>query len=107
MTPHWIDEALKKVDERYRVTENKKKIRNPHYNLWLMPDEVNKILKKQRYLCPICKNTINYKTSRADHDHATGKWRGLLCNKCNLLLGLANDNKHILTRARRYLTKYQ
>lgn len=38
-----------------------------------------------------------------DHDHATGKVRGLLCYACNGLLGLAGDNPEVLARAQEYL----
>jgi hypothetical protein len=38
-----------------------------------------------------------------DHCHASGKVRGLLCNKCNLLLGHANDAIECLERAILYL----
>lgn len=38
-----------------------------------------------------------------DHDHATGKARGLLCTKCNLLLGLALESPVTLRSAASYL----
>lgn len=38
-----------------------------------------------------------------DHDHDTGVIRGLLCTKCNVLLGLAKDDPQLLEDARTYL----
>lgn len=38
-----------------------------------------------------------------DHDHATGKFRGWICRKCNLMLGHAEDNVDTLRRAVEYL----
>lgn len=40
-----------------------------------------------------------------DHDHFTGKIRGLLCHNCNLALGLFKDSISNLTRAIGYLSK--
>lgn len=34
----------------------------------------------------------NQRTLVWDHDHKTGKFRGFLCNRCNLALGLMKDN---------------
>lgn len=39
-----------------------------------------------------------------DHDHATGKVRGLLCMECNTILGLAHDDPVVLERLDLYLT---
>ena len=38
-----------------------------------------------------------------DHDHATGKVRGLLCASCNSALGLAHDSPTVLRQLAAYL----
>lgn len=38
-----------------------------------------------------------------DHDHSTGKVRGLLCSPCNMLLGKAQDDSLRLRRLADYL----
>lgn len=64
------------------------------------------ILQRQNHSCLICgrHESDNTKGLHIDHDHATGKFRGLLCHQCNLALGLVDDSAAILTRMTRYLT---
>ena len=38
-----------------------------------------------------------------DHDHVTGRIRGLLCSRCNWMLGNARDNVLILEAGAKYL----
>lgn len=40
-----------------------------------------------------------------DHDHATGKPRGWLCDRCNKVLGLVHDSVDLLTKMAEYLEK--
>ncbi len=40
-----------------------------------------------------------------DHNHNTGKVRGLLCNNCNAGIGLFQDSIKILEKALLYLKK--
>lgn len=69
-------------------------------------DDYQNMLLTQSGLCKICKSPQN--NSRAsvlhiDHDHETGKIRGLLCHKCNSALGYANDSIKILKEMIKYL----
>jgi hypothetical protein len=49
--------------------------------------EYESLLKKQGGLCAICGGENNGKHLVVDHDHKTGKVRGLLCGGCNHALG--------------------
>lgn len=59
----------------------------------------------QNGCCPICGRNENQleKQLGVDHNHRTGKVRGLLCSRCNMILGQLNDDPTILRRAAKYL----
>ena len=58
--------------------------------------------------CGICEKDLVGpvdKQTNVDHDHATGKVRGLLCMNCNTGIGNLRDSVELLQRAISYLTK--
>lgn len=57
--------------------------------------EYNKFYKSQNGKCAICgRHQTKFKQKLAiDHDHATGKIRGLLCMNCNCNFGWFEKNK--------------
>jgi len=50
--------------------------------------------------CALCSSRD---TLRIDHDHSTGAIRGVLCNKCNLGLGMFKDDPEVLEAAAHYV----
>jgi hypothetical protein len=38
-----------------------------------------------------------------DHNHTTGKIRGILCNQCNLAIGMLKEDVGLLERAASYI----
>jgi len=68
-------------------------------------DDFKAMLKNQNYLCAIChihQSELVYRMA-VDHDHGTGKVRGLLCRPCNHALGLLKDDPRNAARASEYL----
>lgn len=62
------------------------------------------LLKEQDGKCAICKRPDSLGRQLAlDHDHKTGKKRGLLCGKCNSVLGYMEDDPALLIAAAQYL----
>lgn len=69
--------------------------------------------KAQNGVCAICENELpdlmTYDNRRReyaiDHNHDTGAFRGILCLKCNSLLGMASDSVSVLKAAIEYLTE--
>lgn len=51
--------------------------------------------------CPICKEEITI--PHVDHDHVTGRVRSILCHKCNTLLGIVENRRHLLDTMLQYL----
>lgn len=67
------------------------------------------MLTAQGGRCAVCKDEGN-KQSRwnrmsVDHDHTTGKVRGLLCDNCNRALGLLRDDPELVDEAAAYLRR--
>lgn len=71
-------------------------------------EEYDKKFKQQAGLCEICERPPNPNGRRlaVDHNHTTGKVRGLLCSKCNQGIGHLNDSIDLLNRCIEYLYKY-
>ena len=54
-------------------------------------------------LCPICE--IRTHRPVLDHNHATDKFRGWVCNDCNNALGKFKDDVYTLKKAIQYLER--
>ena len=73
-------------------------------------EEYNQFLETQKQKCGMCLKTLNKKVPRRihiDHDHATGRVRGILCDGCNLFLGRLESPTYPekLEQAQTYLRK--
>jgi hypothetical protein len=63
------------------------------------------MLSSQGEGCAICFKPLTYSSGHVDHDHSTGKVRGILCLTCNAGLGQFGDSKKLLMAALSYLDK--
>lgn len=112
-----ISEALK-GENHYRWTgrwKNKREWQTERNmkKRGLDENQFNGILVKQNYVCAIClkAETRKYKNGTIarlsiDHNHRTGKIRGLLCSKCNFAIGQLDDNPYLCEKAAKYLLTY-
>jgi len=75
-------------------------------NYGITEEKYLELLNYENGKCWICKNSYDY-FLHVDHDHTTGKIRGLLCGKCNRGIGLFDDNKNIVRSAADYLEKFE
>lgn len=55
--------------------------------------------------CQICNKKLNGREKCVDHDHSSGKIRGILCVQCNAGLGNFYDNINNLLNSIKYLNK--
>lgn len=109
--PKKVKESQRKYckNNKEKVKEINKKSYNrcrfKKYNMTL--DEYNVMLENQNYKCAICGKTKseNGKSFAVDHNHKTGKVRGLLCNHCNVGIGYLGDSAEITAKATAYLIK--
>lgn len=71
-------------------------------------DQYHAMLEQQGERCAICQRVIKPvgRSTHIDHDHATGKVRGLLCEQCNAGLGQFKDRPEVLRAAATYLERH-
>lgn len=116
---YWREQRSTSKDRKEYMREWHRKSRAANKDYYLEQDLRKKYgvtlewhrekLSKQNGVCAICKQpettVIRNKVIAmpVDHDHNTGRARGLLCTKCNRGLGLFRDDKEILKSAVQYL----
>lgn len=86
----------KNIPERKIAQKNRRLL----YKYGIDLDTYNNMLDSQDKKCVICKQKLFL---YVDHDHSTGKVRGLLCGQCNMGLGAFKDNIMTLQNAIDYL----
>lgn len=78
-----------------------------YHQLGFTLEEKRKMWKSQGKKCGSCQKPISFFSSHLDHDHKTGKVRGILCRGCNNGLGHFDDSLEKLLNAIVYLKKTQ
>jgi len=66
-------------------------------------EEFDRLVERQGGLCAICREAP---ATDVDHDHKTGRVRGILCEPCNGTIGLFHDDPAIVRRAIDYLIEH-
>lgn len=96
--------ARNKIRVKARTAEYKLRTRLKRYSLSV--EAYSAMYESHAGRCGICEKQfvdMYSRTVQIDHDHVTGKLRGLLCSDCNTSLGKFGDTLEGLMRAVRYL----
>lgn len=104
----WCRSCKYKSDKARRTPESRKLENRSNilrkYGLTIQGYDA--LLKSQGGVCAICGRTSTTGRNLAvDHDHTSGRIRGLLCDSCNGGLGLLQDSEEILEKALAYLRR--
>ena len=105
--PEWLQKQRERARRSWhQLTPEQKRTRERKYALkklyGLTPEQFDELMEAQQGRCALCKEPFD-KTPHVDHDHATGKVRGLLHTNCNTALGSFRDSPEILRLAIEYL----
>jgi ribosomal protein L34E len=93
---------------------DKDRSRNLKRKFGITVDQYDDMVKTQNETCAICNKpeqvidvrfTNKAKRLTVDHEHSTGRVRGLLCSSCNRALGLFGDDPKLTAAATVYLLK--
>lgn len=101
--------ACKRWRDKKRPEEKREYHRVRHLKfMWGMaPEQWDELFLAQGEACAICRTKARPTTGWVvDHCHATDLMRGILCPKCNFMLGNARDNPTILSAGVEYLGKF-
>lgn len=101
----WVNNNKEHDKEQHRKDSKKNRAYLRIYGLGLK--DYNKMFAKQEGHCAICGiHQSELKIAlHIDHNHETGRNRGLLCHQCNIGLGVFEDNAERLERAAEYLRR--
>lgn len=100
-TKHWAQEYRKRPEVAERLRE-----KHRVENFGITMEQYRAMSEAQKDVCAICgKPNHSGWMLAVDHDHKTGKVRGLLCSNCNRGIGLFKDSSAFLRKAMNYLER--
>jgi hypothetical protein len=107
----WQCKACRKeYDQGYHSDNREKHLETMRKNAYarrykMTVAEYDGLFKAQDSACAICGASEGWQGKRlaVDHDHKSGAIRGLLCDRCNTVLGKMEDSPELLRRAASYL----
>lgn len=94
-----INKKSLKIFSSKEKKSNENQRLNRIYNITM--EDYNNMYNNQNGKCLICEES--FEKLCIDHDHKTGKVRGLLCRNCNGGIGLLKENIHIIKNSLNYL----
>lgn len=107
---NWKKRNPEKV-KKYKEKTNKKLLSKGYFkdyclrkNYGIGIETFNKLHKEQDGGCAICGKSNE--SLGVDHNHITGKIRGLLCKGCNLIIGIIEDRPELFLNINSYLNYY-
>ena len=106
MDTYWKNPEKKREDaKKHYILYREKELDRIRFSKYgISGNEFRIRLTNQKNKCPICEQIL-VRNPSVDHDHLTGKIRGLICNACNLAIGNAGDSPDRLRRMADYLEK--
>ncbi len=102
---HSTNERKKKKANEYLEKDRLSALKR---NYGLSVTDYNNMLLAQNGFCPVCEKHQKEldKPLVVDHNHNTGKVRKLLCNNCNLALGLLEDDLRLAKGLVQYIENF-
>lgn len=93
------------IEYRKRTKEQARK-RHYEYRYGFSTEVYEAAVERQGGKCAICRSarSTTKRSLHVDHCHKTGKFRGILCSRCNSGIGNLRDDPKLLARAIAYLT---
>lgn len=98
--------AKNRADPRRKVLRHRTQLRE----YGITPEQYAEMVAAAGGVCTICKRPESRKRNGrvtrlcVDHDHRTGRVRGVLCSRCNFVVGLTEYEPELLAGIAAYLT---
>jgi ribosomal protein L34E len=111
--PEFRERAKQQARENNKIHSLRKRNGRLKSEFGITQEDYDRILASQNGCCAICgarENKVNHSRPRkflyVDHDHKTGKVRGILCHNCNFAIGYFKDDPERMRRAADYLDSF-
>lgn len=96
----WGKDTRKYLKKKYRKSPS------TIFKYGVTVEAYTELLERQNGRCAICGSFPITRLLGVDHNHETGKVRGLLCHECNVAIGFLQEDPDILNSAINYLRRH-